>query len=138
MKHCVLLQVLTKYFHLKVKWFQCLKVRWSPATFFERLQSYVILSSIMLKDDQTYFKNLMVFTPLDFWSISDHFSTLCMKSLMGTGVGGLVVHVRKLTHQVRIEKKTKYSINVSNVWLIKSKVSVLKHSLHWNCFPENP
>ena len=65
----------------------------------------------MLKDDQTYFKNLMVFTPLDFWSISDHFSTLCMKSLMGTGVGGLVVHINMWeSWHIKLELRKKQNI----------------------------
>ena len=29
----------------------------------------------ILKNDQTYFKNLTVFTPQDFWSMFSHFST---------------------------------------------------------------
>ena len=35
----------------------------------------------MLKNGQTYFKNLTVFTPQDSYSIFGHFSTLCMKGL---------------------------------------------------------
>ena len=38
-------------------------------------------SLIMLKNGQTCFKNLAVFTPQDFKSMSDHFSTLWMKGL---------------------------------------------------------
>ena len=36
----------------------------------------------MLKNGQTYVKNLAVFTPQDFQSIFDHFSTLSMKGLI--------------------------------------------------------
>ena len=39
------------------------------------------LSYIMLKNGQTYFKNLAVFTPQDFQSMFGHFSTLGMKGL---------------------------------------------------------
>ena len=35
----------------------------------------------MLKNSQTYFENLAVFTPQDFQSMFGHFSTLCMKML---------------------------------------------------------
>ena len=35
----------------------------------------------MLKNGQTYFKNLAVFTPQDFKSMFGHFSTLCNKGL---------------------------------------------------------
>ena len=35
----------------------------------------------MLKNGQTYFKNLVVFTTQDFHSMLGHFSTLCMKGL---------------------------------------------------------
>ena len=38
----------------------------------------------MLKNGQTYFKNLAVFTPQDFKSMFGHFSTLCNKGLMIT------------------------------------------------------
>ena len=45
---------------------------------------YVFLltfSCIILKNVQTYFKNLVVLTLQDFSSIFDYFSTLCMKEL---------------------------------------------------------
>ena len=35
----------------------------------------------MLKNGQTYFKNLVVLTPQDFQSMFGHFSTFCMKGL---------------------------------------------------------
>ena len=35
----------------------------------------------MLKNGQTYFKNLAVSTPQDFKSMFGHFSILCMKGL---------------------------------------------------------
>ena len=37
---------------------------------------------IKLKNGQTYFKNLASFTPPNFKSMFDHFSTLCMKGLI--------------------------------------------------------
>ena len=37
----------------------------------------------MLKNGQAYFKNSEVFIPQDFQSMSDDFSTLCMKELTG-------------------------------------------------------
>ena len=40
------------------------------------------LYCIMLKNGQTYFKNLAVFTPHNFKSMFGHFSTLCNKGLM--------------------------------------------------------
>ena len=36
----------------------------------------------MVKNGQTYYKNLAVFTPQDFYSMFGHFSTLFMKGLM--------------------------------------------------------
>ena len=44
------------------------------------------LSCIMLQNSQTYFKNLAVFTPQDFKSMFDHFTTLCTKGLKTTEV----------------------------------------------------
>ena len=35
----------------------------------------------MLKNGQTYIKNIAVFTPQDFKSMFGHFSTLCNKGL---------------------------------------------------------
>ena len=35
----------------------------------------------MLKNCQTYFKNLVMFTPPYFCIMFDHFSTLCVKEL---------------------------------------------------------
>ena len=43
--------------------------------------STLTLSRIMLKNGQTYFKNLAVFTAQDFQSMFDHFSASCMKGL---------------------------------------------------------
>ena len=45
-------------------------------------QLTLTLYCIMLKNGQTYFKNLAVFTPQDFYSMFGHFSTLCNKGLM--------------------------------------------------------
>ena len=49
-------------------------------------QYYLVLAlyCIMLKNGQTYFKNLAVFTPQDFSSMLGHFSTLCNKGLSNT------------------------------------------------------
>ena len=45
-------------------------------------------SWILLKKDQTYFKNLAVITPQDFKGMFDHFSTLCIKGfILGAKVG---------------------------------------------------
>ena len=53
----------------------------------------LILSWIMVKNGQTYFKNLVVyfkhlavFTPQDFSIMFGHFSTLCLKRLIFQGV----------------------------------------------------
>ena len=35
----------------------------------------------MLKNGQTYFKNLAVWTPQDFLNMFNHYSTLCMKEI---------------------------------------------------------
>ena len=43
------------------------------------LRIYLTLYCIMLKNGQTYFKNLAVFTPQDFKSMFGHFSILCNK-----------------------------------------------------------
>ena len=40
----------------------------------------------MLKNGQTYFKNVVVTTLQDVISMSDHFSTLCMKGLSSVGI----------------------------------------------------
>ena len=42
---------------------------------------YLNLPYIMLKNGQTYFKNLAVSTPQDFKNMFGHFLTLCMKGL---------------------------------------------------------
>ena len=39
------------------------------------------LPCIMLKNGQTYFKNLAVFKTKDFKNMFGHFSTLCIKGL---------------------------------------------------------
>ena len=41
----------------------------------------ITLSFIILKNDQTFFKNLVVWTLQDFWSMFGHFSTLWKKWL---------------------------------------------------------
>ena len=38
----------------------------------------------MMKNDQTYFKNLRMLTPQDFQSMFDHFSPLYMKAISQT------------------------------------------------------
>ena len=49
---------------------------------FGKMSSMVLtLCFIMLQNGQTYFKNLTVFTPQDFWSMFDHFATLWNKGL---------------------------------------------------------
>ena len=40
----------------------------------------------MLKNGQTYFKNVVVTTLQDVTSMFDHFSTLCMKGLSSVGI----------------------------------------------------
>ena len=50
-------------------------------TFQSHKKCYLTVLCILLKNGQTYFKNLVVFTPQDFKSIFDHFSILCMKCL---------------------------------------------------------
>ena len=40
----------------------------------------------MLKNDQKYFKNLVVFTLQDFYIILGHFSIFCMKGLKRTSI----------------------------------------------------
>ena len=39
------------------------------------------LSCIILQNGQTFFKNLAVWTPQDFWSMFGHFTTLCVEGL---------------------------------------------------------
>ena len=39
------------------------------------------LSSIILKNGQTYFKNFAAFTPQDFWSMLGRFSIFCRRKL---------------------------------------------------------
>ena len=55
----------------------------------------------MLKNGQTYFKNLAVFTPQDFKSMFGHFSTLCNKGLMY----GLSERPSKLPYNLRPQSK---------------------------------
>ena len=58
---------------------RCWRVK-TGKTYIKIYLIYLTLSGVMLKNDQTYFKNLAVFTPLDFWSCTfGHFSKMCLK-----------------------------------------------------------
>ena len=54
---------------------------WRPLSEIQVKIDGITLLYIIMKNGQTYFRNLAVFTPQDFYSMFDRFSTLCIKGL---------------------------------------------------------
>ena len=83
-------------------------VTWKYAFRASFLIILLTLSCMMLKNGQTYFKNLVVFTPQDFKSMFEHFSTSCMKGLKG-------YNFKKYLTRTSIDKKNLAYLFVSRI-----------------------
>ena len=60
------------------------------------ISTVVTLLCIMLKNGQTYFKNLAMSTAEDLKSTFSHFSTLCMEDEVGNGKPTSVLQKKKV------------------------------------------
>ena len=85
----------------------------------------------MLKNGQTYFKNLAAFTPQDFYSIFGHFST-CVKTLILKSDKNKLLTVVNKKESI-FQNSVKYSIKFSFGIYFKLFMNSCLTDLHgWN------
>lgn len=83
------------------------------------------LSRIMLKNGQTYFQNLVGWTPQNLYSMFDHFLTFCMKELNDLSWNHPIIFINWLIFLLNIPNRHDKSTR-KNISLISTETKTRK------------